>query len=298
MVAVEVQNDTLLIYQQLSRSSASGRGVSYWDNDNDAVCGKRLQLAAIHKEAVAAAETHIEEKKLGTYFHGLMEMWMNGKLAPGMVLDVGPIQDAEWNNALRLFNFMKEHFTREYFGDVVGAEIKLPVNEDHKAKVREYFGHDEITGAIDAMTMLSAADVARLEAEWNIRLDGPGLYLIDWKTSGARKNADAAKSNYTESMQAMTYPTLWNLAGGQQCKGMIYFVIVKHVKLRRHDLDPKNLSSVQVFFAKHQPEHAAIVKNTINEARRMRDAGVANAFACYSNNRECAFLRAGICGRI
>jgi hypothetical protein len=291
-------NESLLIYQQLSRSSASGRGVSYWDNDNDAVCGKRLQLAAIHKEAVAAAETHIEEKKLGTYFHGLMEMWMNAKIPQTMVLDVGPIQDAEWNNALRLFNFVKEHFTREYFGEFVAAEVKLPVTEHHKDKVREFFGHDEITGAIDAMVMLDEAAVARYQADWGVRLDGPGLYLIDWKTSAARKSPDGARSNYTESMQAMTYPTLWNLAGGMQCKGMIYFVIVKHVKLRRQDVDPKNLSSIQVFFAKHQPEHALIVKNTINEARRMRDAGVANAFACHSNNRECPFLRAGICGRI
>lgn len=289
--------DSQLIYQQLTRSSASGRGVSYWDNDNDAVCGKRLKLAAAHKEMLAAGETNIEEKKLGTFFHGLMEMWLNGTLAEKFVLDVGPIQDQQWAAALKLFNFVREHFDRAYFGDTVGTEVKLPVNDAHKDKVREYFGHDEITGAIDYLVVLSEADVMRWESDWGIQLAGAGLYAIDWKTSGARKSAEAAVSNYTGSMQAMTYPALWNLAGGIECKGMIYFVVVKHQDLRRRDVSPQKLSSLQVFFAKAQPEHLVIVKNTINEARRVRDAGVANAFACYANNRECPFLRAGICGR-
>lgn len=297
MVAVEVQDQASLIYQQLTRSSASGRGVSYWDNDNDAVCGKRLKLAMEHRQVLATMESNVEEKKLGTFFHGLMEMYLNGSLAQHFVLDVGPIQDAEWAGALRLFNFVREHFPVSYFGEFVAAEVKLPVNEDHKAKVREYFGHDEITGAIDALFMLSAGDVMRLEAEWGVRLNGPGLYAIDWKTSGARKSAEAAKSNYTESMQAMTYPVLWNLAGGEEVKGMIYFVVVKHQDLRRRDVTPQKLSSVQVFYAAAHPHHAQIVRTTINEARRVRDAGVANAFACYANNRECPFLTKGLCGR-
>lgn len=282
------------IYQELAGSTASGRGVSYWEEASN--CGRKRNLIQLHQDIAKAAETYVEEKKLGTLYHGLLQMYRAGRLPDGLVLDVGPVQSQEWAEALRLFRFHREWFPRDYFGEVVATELKLPTSDDHKAKIAAHFGHDEITGAVDLVVTMSAADVARLEQERGVQLDGPGLYFVDYKTSGARKSAEAAVANYTASMQAMTYPLLWNLAGGEPCKGMLYDVIVKHEELRRHDVNSKKLASVQTFFARAQPEHANIVKAAINGARQARDDNKANPYACFSNSRACPFM-GSLCGR-
>lgn len=286
--------DNLEIYQKIQRGTASGRGVSWWSLTTS--CGKRRALTDQLVQIAEAAETNVQEKKLGTYFHGLKDFWLKGSLPDGLAIDLGPVQEQEWAEALRLFNFHRDHFPREYWGEYVGSEVKLPVNDDHKAKIASFFGHDEITGAVDAIFMLSAPDVARLEALRGIRLNGPGLYFVDWKTTAARKTPQAAEQYYTESMQALTYPVLWNLAGGEECKGMIFDVLVKHEELRVADVSPRKLASVQTFFAPYRPENMLIVKNGIDIAKERRDAARADPFGCYINGK-CPFIQSGHCGR-
>lgn len=278
------------VYQGIKGGTASGRGVSYWDNDNAAVCGRKLHLTMLHKDLVAAGEANADEKGIGTFYHGLMDMWFKGKMPEGVTLDIGPVQDMAWAEAIRLFNFTREHFTREYFGQCMGSEVRLPMNEEHAAQVEAFFGHREGTGAMDMLARLSLDDIARLRQDWGISLPGPGLYVWDWKTAGARKSAQAAEAEYTDSMQAKMYPSLWNIAGGEQVLGTIYFVLVKHDQLRRFDVNSRTLSSVQVFFARWEPIHAEIVKVGLRRARKNRDEAEPNPFACRLKGRPCPFL--------
>lgn len=285
-------SDVLQIYQGAKRSTASGRGVSY--HEVAANCGRRRYLTQMHPNTDTREED--ENLRTGTYYHALQEMWRNGGLPAGVALDVSEIQDAEWAEAARLFDWYRGYWDLNFWGTMVGTEVPLPTNEAHKERVREFFGHDEVTGAVDLIVMMNEADVARVEADRGVTLRGPGLYFIDYKTSKSRKSDDTARADYTETMQSMTYPVLWNLAGGEQVKGMIFDVIIKHAALRRVQ-EGKNGASIQTFVAYPQPNHSSIVKNSINRALRERDSAEANAYACYYKGQPCPFLTKGLCGR-
>ena len=282
-----------LIYQTIQNSTASGRGTSYYAVA--ANCGMKRHLSDLHRELVQLGETNVEAKRKGTLYHGLKDMWLKGEVPEGIVLDVGPIQDQEWAEALRLFNFAREHFPKNYWGDFLASEFKMPINDDHKARIAEFFGHDEVTGAADAVFLLSAEDVARLEADRGVTLRGPGIYLLDHKTAAARKSPEAAEHQYLDSIQAKLYPLLFNLAGGEQCKGIIFDVIVAHQELRRTDISKQKLSSVQTFFAAHDVENDYRARTAVNFARESRNSRQLNPYACSDAYGKCIFKTQNIC---
>jgi hypothetical protein len=232
----------------------------------------------------------------GIYYHFLKECFYNGTVRQDTAIDLDPIQDAEWGEAIRLFDFSRSFFPVDYFGEIVAVELKMPINDTHRDTVAEVLGSTELTGAIDLVTKMSADDVARIEEDRGIELNGPGIYIIDHKTSAARKSEMDGRSNYTASMQCLTYMTMLGLAFNEPIQGMIFDVLVKHKVLRRHDKSRAG-SSVQTFFAKPHREDAKVVKAAIASATAQREAGLANPFACYDRGRECVFLNRGLCGR-
>lgn len=284
--------ETLSIYQQCKRTGGSGRGVSYWSVP--AMCGRKRRLMSEHPDVDPIFDRTALD--LGTYYHFLKEMWLKGEMPEGVCLDADPVQDIEWGEALRLFNWHRQYFHREYWGAIVAVELKMPVNEDHAKAIEDYFGHGEVTGACDLVTRMSQADVERIELEREVKLNGPGIYIVDHKTSGARKSEMDGRSTYTASMQCLTYMHMLNLAFNEPVKGMIFDVLVKHKTLRRFD-EGRNGSSVQTFVAIPREEDGSVVKAAMAYARHQRDANFANPFACYDYGRECVYLSRGLCGR-
>lgn len=281
------------IYQEALKSGGgSGRGVSYWSVP--ALCGRKRKLMTEHKDV-----DPIEDRtalNTGTYYHFLKEWWHKGKMPEDIVIDVDPVQDLDWAEAVRLFTWHRDFFPRDYWGTIVSVEMKMPVNDAHKQRVIDWVGHDESTGACDLVVMMDAADVARISKDRDIELPGPGMYVIDHKTAGTRKTDTDAKANYTESMQCLKYMHMLQLAVAPPVRGMIFDVLIKHRQLRRYP-DGRNGSSVQTFFAAPKQEDARIVKAAIDYGMHQRETNLANPFACYSYGRECVFLSRGLCGR-
>lgn len=280
----------LQIFQMAQRSTASRTGNSYWEVAQN--CGERRYLSDQHKALVEASEVNVEDKRRGTYTHALLDFWLKGQVDRSLLLDAGPVQDLEYIEAVKMFKFYTEHFAKDYWGAYVASEVKLPVNDEHRGRIASRFGHDEVTGAIDALYLLSAADAERLRATWpTLGALQPGLYAIDWKTAKARAGDDKASGAYSNSIQAKLYPLLWNLAGGEHCQGMIHVVLVNHKEMRRHDLDKRNLSSVQVFLAPWSEARDRQAVAAVNFARSMRDLRTRNPYACEDySGRRCPFL--------
>lgn len=284
--------DHLKVYQQIQRTGGSGRGVSYWSVP--AMCGRKRRLMSDHRDVdVIGDHTALDT---GIYYHALKEFWHNGKIPEDTVIDADPIQDMEWGEALRLFNFYRENFGPRYWGAVVAVELQMPINEEHKQKVIDWIGHDESTGACDLVVKMNAEDVHRIETDREIELNGPGVYIIDHKTSSTRKSDTDARANYTNSMQCLKYMHMLSLAFNEPIRGMVFDVLVKHKNLRRHT-DGRNGGSVQTFMAVPHLEDARIVKAAIAYGMHQREHNLANPFACYDHGRECVFLSKGLCGR-
>lgn len=280
------------LYQEIVRTGGSGRGVSYWSVP--AMCGRKRYLMTEYADVDTIGDH--TALNTGIYYHSLKEWFYNGRIPDGTVLDMDPVQDAEWGEAVRLFNWHVSEYPRDYWGQIVAAELRMPINEEHAQKVVDWIGHDEATGACDLVVKMSEADVERINADRDIELPGPGIYIIDHKTSGARKSEADAKANYTSSMQCLKYMHMLSLAFSEPIRGMLFDVLVKHKTLRRVP-DGRNGASVQTFLAAPRLEDARIVRAAIAYGKHQREHNLANPFACYDHGRECVFLSRGMCGR-
>lgn len=273
------------VYEQACKGTASGRGPSYWAIATS--CGLRRRLMGAQAAAIEAGETS-EAIRCGSFVHALMDALAQGMPVESLRTYDEAVQDCDWADALRITRFFTDYFPQDYFGTIVASEQKLPVHEQHIRAIEAYFGHSEVSGQIDRLVELSAQDCWRLERTFDVRLAGPGLYILDFKTSGQRWNSARAEAA-CNGMQALTYQVLWNLAGGVPVKGVIFLVLVKHRALSVE-------KSVQLFASLYRRDYPAIVRTGINQARQRRDEGRADPFACYSLFDACPFLQKG-CAR-
>lgn len=290
--ADSAMTEVMSVYQNIQRTGGSGRGVSYWSVP--AMCGRKRRLMSEHPEV----DTIVDRTALdtGTYYHALKEMWLKGAMPENFIIDADPVQDMEWGEALRLFDFSRCMFPRDYWGEIVAVELKMPIDENHAEKVKAFFGHAEATGACDLVVRMNAADVSRIEADRAIELNGPGVYIVDHKTSAARKSEMDARRDYTSSMQCLTYMQMLGLRISEPVKGMIFDVLVKHKNLRRYE-EGRGGASVQTFVAFPREEDKEIVRAAFDYALTQRQQNMPNPFACYDYGRECVFLSRGLCGR-
>lgn len=278
------------IFQMAAKSTASGRGASYYDVAQN--CGEKRYLSDLHTKMAKEGEQFLSQKQMGTYVHGLMHMRHLGSVPDGTVIDVGAIQDAEMGDALKIFNFMQEYFPESYFGTCAASEYAIPAGPAHEA----FYGHNEISGQLDRLQLLNESDVLRFREDFNLVLPGPGLYILDWKTAGARASERDAAFKYTNTVQSKVYPLQWNLLGGEPCLGMIFFVLVNHANMRRHDETKQKLASVQAFFAPHSTTRDLEARAAVNFARFMRDNRMKNPYACTPyGGEECVFRTNNLC---
>lgn len=255
------------------------------------VCGKKLALTEKYKDDIESMPKS-DALLTGTYYHYLMENWVKGFVETDSVIDTSEIQDPAWAEAVRLFNYVSSNRERNHWGRIMGTEVRLPHNAEHRKAIASFFGifgDDTPTGQIDLLVYMSQDKVWDLEYQYGFDLNGPGLYILDYKTTGARVNAESAKGLYTQTVQAMTYPLLWNLSGGAQIKGMIFDVIVKHKVLGEN--------SQQVFVSIPDESHRQVVRSAIRIARASKLRARANPYACFYKGFECRFLRNAVCSR-
>lgn len=280
----------LEIYQYARQGTASGRGPSYWETPM--ICGRKTYLA----EKMQKRGEEINRSgalAVGSFYHYLLQIWREQKIDDNTIIDTSEVGDPDWSEAVRLYDFYSGQFERDYWGSIIAIEERMPITDDHRKQIEDFFsivGEDCPTGAIDLLVHMTAQDVARIEKERDIELRGPGYYIIDYKTASARTDAQGAKALYTETVQAMTYPTLWNLAEGEPVKGMIFDVIVKHKNL--------GANSIQTWFAPHCPSHRKVVRGAVRVARTSKLKARPNPYACYYKGYECHFLRNGTCNRM
>lgn len=280
------------IYHLIEKGTASGRGPSYWDVASN--CGEKRYLTDLHTQIVKDAETNVEEKRLGTYFHGLMDAWFKGSFPADQVIDVSDVQPLQWADAVKMFKFVREHFPKDVWGKLVATELRLPIDDAHKAAILEYFGHDEISGQLDALFEVEEEHLAHYAAI-GCELPGPGLYIVDWKTGGARKGDPAARGSFLESIQSKVYPLLCRL-GGLQVQGMIFPFFVNHAAMRRHDEGKAKGSSVQCFFTPWNEVRDMQARAAVNFAREQRNNRTKNPYACIQyTGVECPFRTKGLC---
>lgn len=277
------------IYQYAKRGTASGRGPSYWSTPM--ICGRKAALTEKYKDTYASDRSG--PLAVGSFYHFLLQVWQEGKLPEDIIIDTSEISDPDWAEAVRLFHFYTSRFDKRYWGTVYGTEVVMPLNGAHRESIEKFFGIDGDdcpTGALDLLVDMGAHDIERVEEERGIELRGPGFYIVDYKTAAARCDAQAAKGLYTETVQAMTYPALWNIAGGQQIKGMIFDVLVKH----------KNLgdNSIQTWVSHTCPSHRQVVRAAVRVARASKLRARANPYACYYKGYECQFLKSAQCNRM
>lgn len=284
-----------LLYENASKGTGTSRGMSYWGVAS--MCGRQRNLIQIHRE-VAAALDETDSKTTGTYYHWLHAEWAEGRIALDQSVNVGEIVDPEWTEAIRLFDFYRQNRPLNYFGTIVGSEVTIPIDDTHKACISLFMGMqvedpDLPTGQADRLVYMDEETVDRIEFEHGIVLRGPGLYIHDHKTSGQRKSASSVRADWTDTVQALAYPVLYNVGPSYlgRVKGFIVDGIVKHKNLT---LD----KSLQIGFAPYSEDNDAVVRAAILEAKFLRDRNAANPYACYSKfGTPCAFLENGLCDR-
>lgn len=276
-----------LIYQSALKGTASSAGPSWWSITTTS--GKRRKLTEEHRELVqAGVKENFDAAKRGSFFHALVHMDATDGLPGDVVLDAGDVQEREWTEAVRIFTWFRANYPKEFWGEIMASELVLPVNDEHELKILNFFPHKLVTGGLDRLVMLSQADVERLEKRFEMTLRGPGLYILDWKSSGQRWNQDKIIRN-VEGMQSLTYQTLWNLAGGEQVKGMIFVVVTGH-----KELGP---SSVQCFFSPWRETYPKIVRHGLQVAYDRYVEGKCDPYGCFTTYEICPFFLNGMCGR-
>lgn len=284
-----------ILYEQAKSGTGTSRGMSYWEVASN--CGRKRNLIQLHRE-VAAALDETDSKTTGTFYHWLQSEWAEGRIALDQPIDIGKIIDPEWAEAIRLFNFYRQNRPLDYFGKIVGAEVCLPVDDTHRECIALFMAMhpedpDVPTGQADRLVYMDDKTIDRIEFDNDIVLRGPGLYIHDHKTAGQRKSESGIRADWTDTVQSLAYPVLYNVGPTYlgKVKGFIVDGIVKHKNLELS-------KSLQIGFAPYSDENDDIVRSAILEARFLRDRNVANPFACYSKfGQPCAFLENGLCPR-
>lgn len=183
-------------------------------------CARRVRLDRQREETEAMVlAPHNEGRNVGTITHKLVQCHHEGvdpelyvplrsSNADIEVLLNGP--RTKGAAAWQVFNDYAEQFPRGFWGNLVGAELKM---EAYLDDVRR-------TGIIDALWDMDEAAVNRVQDRFEKELNGPGLYLWDLKTGTSRTPDLLAKWEWR--VQPAQYQWLAAQAG-YPVKGMVVF---------------------------------------------------------------------------
>lgn len=280
------------IYQAAQKGTGSEFGSTF--HTMAALCGRKANLSKAYKEVKMIAPDDAENATIGTLTHALLDAHFKGAIPASTNIDVSAYQTVEWTEARRLFKFMRAEFLPDLaLGlTVVASELKLPLDQ---AARDAYFGHSQVTGAADILGTINQAQAAWWAREFDLHLQ-PGLWLLDWKTTNQRHTQEAAEAKWLNTLQAKLYPALLNCESGGSVLGTIYLAIVRHKELRRRDVSPKALASIQAFASRWYPQDGQEAKEMVEYSLWMQEQNRrALGAACYSYGRPCPFKVNGFC---
>jgi len=269
----------------------SPHGLSYW-NQFQSGCPHARQLDIQYAEILKAQQVTSEDDDaqavdIGAAFHKILEHYYGGTLDNvAFNTDLPSVVEA-----LRLFAGYRERFPPTEFGRVVGCEVDFLFSESDSYSP---FGIKPFSGRIDMVVEPDEIACARLGDfnKRNLALPGPGVYLLDTKTMGAkRKNLDW---EYNNSMQFHAYMMAWNtLHSDTPCRGFIVNGVVRHKQL-------KDASFFSKFIPPPTPEQQQAVRAHLQFAQILRNAhgdDFKNRTQCFSWGRICPHFTSGACKR-
>lgn len=282
-------------------SSGSGRGISYWKAA--AECGRKVRLLEQHKMQVQAEEADEAEaankpigRIVGTYGHVLQQAYHEGRLPENLVIDADAA-DVHFREAVRCMRVYRRFWPADYFGEVVGCEIKFPRAEDEASLLRDVFG-DDFTFRADLMVRMSEERAAEIELSRGVSLNGAGLYIVDHKFLWQIDKT--AVWDYAYGPQSLAYPIAYNLLHANfpdrypvPVQGMIFDCMSRQTQKEENFKE----SHFQLIVSQALPEDVDVIRNTVRVGQAMLSMNLPNPNACVGKYGPCPFLKNGQCDR-
>jgi len=272
-------------------SGGSGQGCTWHKTASE--CPRRLNLQQAARKRAEESEVPCKrnweamfDADKGTVFHRLAEMYHGRNwVRPDQALEVPePGAKPAFDEGIRLFNGYREHFPIEYWGQVIGTEVHLPIDATDTevlSRITAKLGYP-LPVKIDLVVRLSELDVGRIErdcADCGLVLNGPGIYLLDHKTKGQKPNYNQYKS----SVQGQAYQIVYNAIQphGEECKGMIFNFVVAHKELRRRDVNKnKGRSFFQLYTRTPSDKDCEVIGSWILSSRALAQTNFQNLSQC------------------
>lgn len=208
-------------------SGGSGEGISHYAVANR--CGMRAHLSLERAKADKAegtqrsqpSEGRVDSRRVGSAYHQLHEWWSEGALdaLPGfMALS---FEDPSFTQAVQLFDAYLQTYPKRYWGRTLHSEWLLPESDEKRLENKMVFSGATFNAKPDRVVHTSESDIKEIT---RCQLDGPGVYIIDFKTSGM----DHTPKYWSESLQALWYPWAVQMERPEwDVKGLIFDVIRK-----------------------------------------------------------------------
>ncbi|MEO1444625.1 MAG: PD-(D/E)XK nuclease family protein [Cyanobacteria bacterium J06635_11] len=241
-------------------------------------CAKRQVLKKQHKSDV---DDSSPASRIGSLFHKMCEYHFD-PAAPEVVWRLPNEHEDELAEAVRLFQAFTAEIKPEMFGRVLHTEWRFPVMRDDYFSVFSRFGVP-LKGIVDMVCEMSQEDCYKW-ADQGVMLPGPGVYLVDWKTSKRTQSPD----RYSSGFQHVAYQMAYEVIAGVKPRGFIWGCVfgLKMPKV--------------AIYVTTRPNGAEqdICLSAFKRQRRRIEASEANPFACHNSwGQVCPFLSNGICDR-
>lgn len=255
--------------------------------------------------------------RVGTLYHQLMWAYQLPAWPEGVELAEDDGMDPDWTEALRMFHEYQKHYPP-------GEMNAIGLEDDFKIVDQDAFGVPVITGQWDAIPFFETEEqVAEFEnrraltvkgrdgvertRKFNLR--GPGIYILDTKTSTSKKGDIALK--YNEAIQQALYAMAWDyLHPNNPIKGTIIAHVARHNAVYTKKAQEKTGERVTgmrpdsftwIFVPPPNEHMKEVVRSTMQRrnARVLLDPfrKVVNTAMCFHWG-VCPFLEDGTCDRI
>lgn len=290
-------SDLLPILQSINRGS-SGKGMSYYMKVG--ACPRKSKLDEQHGRDIERQHHDMSKLDRGTITHALLEAYHSKPDGVVELSDLG-LSDPVAEEVIQWFAFYRKNFRPDFWGTVVGVELQFPRNEEDARVLSEFLGIAEFTFRPDMLVEMTQTDINRLEKHFSgLCLNGPGVYVIDWKTAGQKNNNDAI--TYPITPQFMAYQMCLTELGFN-IQGMIAAKLVFHkdpavFKLNSRSKEMENHSVLAYFAPPPNSNNKQAVKEFLQFAAEQAKTNEPRLTACIGLYDVCHHYLAGTCSRV
>lgn len=273
----------MIALEDLFKGTGTEFGSTFYANASTCHARGVYTMQARAENAVVEDSEEDDNLSLGTAYHALKKLFalkqydqFIPKLSGGEDLRDGIVKEA-----MRLADAHNARYPLESYGEI------LAVEEPFEMRINGA----KYTGQADLIIKLSEEDCTNWFKTRGVILPGAGVYLLDYKTSGARKKT--ADFYYKFSPQFMLYSAaIQELHPDWNVRGCIGDIIIKHKEL-------KNESFQHVFSGIPNAETYGYLKDwvwNIDQALKLPKLNH-NPTACvdYMTHRPCPHLASGRC---